>query len=267
MNVDSPNPSNNTITPFDKKIIKKKRKKYIPEPITSYGLILFTIVKNKPLFLLYQRRDNFEYMDFLRGMWTTESDLYLLFSNMSKEERQRLRDYTFSELWLDLWVDPVNCRIFKDGYSRAKRKYDSIKPHLIKILNSTISNVVEPPWGFPKGKKNNFREEPKVCAMREFTEETRIPSERINILNDNPFIENFKGSNGKTYETHYYLARIDEPVTTELMNTPKCIRKYTISEEAKDIKWFDFKDTLELLSDRRREILEEVYEVIQKEYI
>ena len=38
---------------------------------------------------------------------------------MSIEERKRIRDYTFQELWDDMWVDK-NSRIYKENFSKAK---------------------------------------------------------------------------------------------------------------------------------------------------
>ena len=242
---------------------KKKKNKYGVEPITSYGLILYTIVNDKPMFLLYQRRDNFEYMDFLRGVWMSEGQLPGLFSLMSPDERKRIREYTFQELWNDLWVEHA-CRIFRDGCSKAKSKYDSVRDKIPNLLDTTTSHIKEPPWGFPKGKKNSFKEESIACAIREFTEETRIPAGLIHVLTDNPFVENFKGSNGKSYATYYYLANISEPVYPLEVSTPHCIRKTTISEEAINVKWFTFEETSNLLNSRRQAILRSVLDIINR---
>jgi 8-oxo-dGTP pyrophosphatase MutT (NUDIX family) len=240
---------------------KKKKKKYGVDPITSYGLILYTTVNDSPTFLLYQRRDNFEYMDFLRGVWMSEGQLPSLFSLMSPDERKRIREYTFQELWNDLWVEH-SCRIFRDGFSKAKRKYDSVRDKIPNLLDTTTSHIREPPWGFPKGKKNSFKEESIACAIREFTEETRIPSEFVQVMTTSPFVENFKGSNGKFYSTYYYLAKIDEPIYPQIISTPHCIRKTTISEEAINVQWFTFEEASNLLNSRRQSILKAVLDVI-----
>nr|QBK85495.1 MAG: NUDIX hydrolase [Marseillevirus LCMAC101] len=247
-----------------KKFVKKKKKKrYGTEPITSYGLILHTAVNDKPVFLLYQRRDNFEYMDFLRGVWVSEGQLPGLFSLMSPDERKRIREYTFQELWNDLWVEH-SCRIFRDGFSKAKRKYDSVRDKIPELLDTTTSHIREPPWGFPKGKKNSFKEESTTCAIREFTEETRIPSDLICVTTTSPFVENFKGSNGKSYSTHYYLAKIGEPVQPQIISTPHCIRKTTISEEAINVKWFTYEESSSLLNSRRQTILRSALDIINR---
>ena len=232
----------------------RRRRKEDHGPITSYGLIAYTKCEGKPHFLLYQRRDNFEYMDFLRGVWPVEDILPSLFSSMSNDERRRIREYTFPELWSDLWVEH-NSRIFRDGFSKAKRKYESVRNMIPYLLDSTTSGIREPPWGFPKGKKNNFRENPVSCAMREFKEETHLQIERDQIISDQPYVETFQGSNDKTYATYYYLAEMPSVVVPAKMNTPHCIREQTVSEEASNVQWFSFQKACSLLNPRRQTIL------------
>ncbi|GAG32871.1 unnamed protein product, partial [marine sediment metagenome] len=115
---------------------KKYKRKKKCEPITSYGLVAYTIHKGVNYFLLYQRRDNFEYMDFLRGVWPNEDSLPSLFSAMSVDERKRIREFTFPELWEDLWVEH-NSRIFRDGFAKAKRKYELARFSIPELLETT----------------------------------------------------------------------------------------------------------------------------------
>lgn len=242
---------------------KAVTKKWYSEPITSYGLILYSYDnKGEPLFLLYQRRDSFEYMDFLRGVWRNEGHLPALFANMTSSERERLREYTFDELWDDLWIIH-DCKIYRDGYSRGKRKYDCIKNKIPYFLESTNCHIEEPPWGFPKGKKSNSNESNIECALREFQEETHILRKDINIENYQAISENFKGSNGRAYATHYFVASIPSIVYPDIISTPNGIRKEAVSEEASKIEWFKFEDALELLNPRRQSILQEVYKQLK----
>ena len=176
---------------FKKRKYKKKKETY--NPIISYGLIVYSretpegkllsvdCLEKKPYFLIYQRRDNFEYMDFLRGIWNSIELLPSLFSSMSIEERNRIRNYTFQELWDDLWVEH-DSRIYRDGFTKAKKKYDSIKHVIPYILDNTTSKINDTPWGFPKGKKNNSNEQMMTCAVREFNEETHIQVEESDIM-------------------------------------------------------------------------------------
>jgi len=255
----SKNPSPNNL---HRKQKKNKHKKYrhfnYVEPITSFGIILSTIKDGKLLYLLYQRRDNVEYVEFMRGSWTNEGQLPALFSLMSHEERERIRSYTFSELWDDLWIEH-NSRIYRDGMSKAMKKYDSIKHKIVELLDTTTSHISSPPWGFPKGKKNYPTEDPIKCALRELKEETRIPTENIKPLWTSPLPENFKGTNGKAYATYYYVAFIPYTPLPSLIETPDCIRKHTISEEAGCIGWFSLKDCMGNLHPRRQKMLSSVH--------
>jgi len=240
-----------------RKYRKKRRSDF--EPITSYGLIAYAWRRGQLYFLLYQRRDNFEYMDFLRGVWSTQEVLPSLFSAMSQDERDRIRNFTFQELWEDLWVEHES-RIFLDGLQKAKRKYEMVRNHIPYLLNTTASHIREPPWGFPKGKKNSVRESSISCALREFREETQLSVEDTQINRDiSPYIETFRGSNGKVYSTHYYVVEFPEMIVPPRIPTPHCIRDETVSEEASDVQWFSYEEACSLLNDVRREFLQDIW--------
>lgn len=245
-----------------------KKRKCIP--IVSYGLILFTMISSVPHFLIYQRRDSYEYMDFVRGMWSREPQIRSLLSLMTNEERTRLTSYSFDELWKDLWIDH-ECRVYMEGYDRAKRKFESILPHLPLLLKETKGDhACNLPWGFSKGKKtDSLKETGQQCALRELKEETRVQigsDDDIKIWDLEPFIEYYKGTNEKNYSTHYYVAECKVPHIFEKMKTPQCIRKETLSEEASDAKWVGCDEGCLLMNARRGNILRRVSQYIYKKY-
>jgi len=250
----SDGPSDALWSPYRRRRFKKNR---ALDPITSYGIILYTSDTPEPKFLLYRRRDTFEYIDFLRGGWYSEEQLPQLFSMMTVEERTRIRQYTLPELWDDLWVEH-DCKIYRDGYSRAKRKYDSVRDKIPDLIDGAVSRVSQPPMGWPKGKKNNIRETPIDCALREFHEETHLLIDRSNLRSDRPYIENFRGGNGKSYRTYYYLASVPREVVPPKMLTPHCIRPDTISEEAADLHWLTFSEACANLNYRRQALLSNI---------
>jgi 8-oxo-dGTP pyrophosphatase MutT (NUDIX family) len=262
-------------------------------PITSYGIIAFTR-EEKPReshstnnirsydnrirdngiikYLIYQRRDNYEYIEFIRGNWISYEQLKKFFSLMSEDERERIRTHTHKQLWDDLWLDH-NSKVYKEGYDRAKSQYENIVRDIPKLLETTTTYMEDCPWGFPKGKINtgeSFIE----CAKREFEEETRIPRENLSIVKDirypgrdskKPYIEQFEGSNNKIYCTHYYLAHINNEILPEQKETPSfCIRKTTISTEASDLKWITIDEAPKYLNARRVDILERANAYIKK---
>ncbi len=224
------------------------------DPITSYGLIVKSVMDSKDVYLLHQRRDNFEYMDFMRGNWRDRKQATFLISMMSHEERYRIQNYTFGELWDDLWVDH-NCRIYKDD-TKAKRKYDTIKPFIQKILDSCDKDN-KLPWGFPKGKKNRG-ETNLECAIRECKEETNIPFSDIEILPFHSISETFRGSNGKMYKTEYFVGYIPEPLNSGIIETPQCIRKTTVSDESRDAGWFTLSQAKTYLDESKCNILDQI---------
>lgn len=186
--------------------------------------------------LLQQRRDTFEYSDFLPGTWKGDDPLFY-FCLMSNEERNRIRNYTIRELWDDHCIDKT-AKIYKDGFKRAKERYESVKHLIPDILDKTESLVSGPPWGFPKGRKASHDEKDYECAIRETEEETKLPRELYENKLDNrfKFYENYKGTNGINYSTCYFVARLDKCYTPGYMETSG-IRKKSISEEVCDIVW------------------------------
>lgn len=236
-------------------------------PITSYGIIVFynDPVLQAPKFLIYQRRDTYEYMDFLRGIWGNEKKLKDLFAAFSPLERKRIREYTFDELWDDLWITKEN-KIHRDGYDKAKKKFEAIKSKIPGLLDSAVeSNDKEPPWGFPKGKKNDYsKETDKECALREFEEETGLDTSKFKFWEKEVFVEIYKGNNGKAYRTFYYLAETKKPLDIKRIPTPNCIRQDTVSDEAEDAMWVTLEEASFKLAARRQTILKKIVKKITK---
>jgi 8-oxo-dGTP pyrophosphatase MutT (NUDIX family) len=222
----------------------------------SYGIILFSIVNHTPRFLIYERRDSYGYMDFLRGKWTQENIL-MLFSLMTEDERHRLLSFTFDELWYDMWFGCVS-KIPAVHYENAKRKFQSIEDKIPLYIQLTTPTKEKTMWCFPKGKKSSSRESDMECALREFTEETKIDSSKIRILPMHPHREVYKGNNGRTYSTTYFVAHIDTPIDPKKIDTPECIRKTAISEEANNILWVSCADARLKISPPRQAILKKI---------
>ena len=229
--------------------------------ITSYGMHLFYIQKdncdlNYEIYVLIQQaRDTFAYIEFLRGLWRNSDEVPLLFSSFSIHERKRIREYIFEELWDDLFINKTS-KLYKDGYLKAKKKYDSIKHLIPHILDTTQTFIGNSPWGFPKGKKNDNYETDIECAFRETIEETRLDINDIKLF-DPPIkhIEIYKGTNGKMYSTHYFLAEVTKMYVPEKLITNECIRKSAASEEINEVMWIPVSQAGIYLDDRRHNIL------------
>uniref|UniRef100_A0A6C0JFD6 Nudix hydrolase domain-containing protein n=1 Tax=viral metagenome TaxID=1070528 RepID=A0A6C0JFD6_9ZZZZ len=202
-------------------------------PIISYGIILFTLdtdnisemkkdcIGDKNYkFLMIRRKDSFGFIDFIRGKYNTcnINQIQNIVNEMSNFEKERLLNDGFDKLWKDMWSDTPSSH-YKNEELSSFKKFDSLKnginidEKVIKItdiVNNSHTNWIETEWEFPKGRKN-FKEKDLVCALREFEEETGIPSNIIKIVeNILPFEETFIGTNHKAYKHKYFLAFIKD---------------------------------------------------------
>jgi 8-oxo-dGTP pyrophosphatase MutT (NUDIX family) len=224
-------------------------------PITSYGVILFTLKDGKIQYLICQRRDSIEYTDFIRGRYS-RANLTTYITLMTPEERERILTHDFDELWYDLWVNHES-RLFKEIYPKAKQKYAQNYNKAIELIKETNSLTKCPLWGFPKGKKNT-REKEINCAIREFGEETKMSIDYKSILNMSPSTELFKGSNGKMYSTSYYIAYIEHDKKKPFNKIElDGIRKETVSEEIGALRWVSLDQSRDYLPKWRIKLLEE----------
>lgn len=211
----------------------------------SYGIILSAIVSDQPQFLLHRRRDTYEYIAFIKGLWT-RNDLPTLIARMTKQEKDRILTYTFKELWDDLWVTRDSF-VYNDSktYARGYKKFTSAKNTIIKTIEITLAVPISL-WGFPKGKKR-LDETEIEGALRELQEETKIQTDLITIISERPLMESYKGSDDITYECFYYVAITDKPHDTPIKLTPQCIRTTCVTEETSKIGWFTLDEAKTLL--------------------
>lgn len=233
--------------------------------IKSYGLIVF--VREPTIrFLLIQKRETYEYMTFMKGIWRTQSDLNYLFSKMTKDERCRLRDYTFDELWDDLFISKTYS-YYTTGFSRSNARFRSIRHSIPKILDAIPTDATHLPWEFPKGKKC-IGESYVDCALREFREETGLLTDFLKVNVDVvPIGEMFVGGDNKMYGTIYHIAEASSALQPQVFDTPNAIRKTTVSSEAIDVRWMTIDELTPLISRSRRVIIKKVTRLIRDNHL
>jgi ADP-ribose pyrophosphatase YjhB (NUDIX family) len=230
-------------------------------PTVSYGIILlfYGTTKNlgRPLVMVYQRRDSYEYIDLIKGAYKTKSEFKELISHLCQEERKRIIEYSFEQLWDDLWISPAK-RGRVEEYESAKEKFELYKSHLTSI-SSSPKMAIELPWSFPKGRKSK-KEDDMECALREFTEETNIPISSIEMLKIKPYVEIYRGSDNKLYRTEYFIAvaatdfNIDSKIESDLRSTA--------SNEASKVRWMTLGEACLKLEPRRYNILKGVIHLV-----
>jgi len=189
-------------------------------PITSYGVIVFRYGEKGIEYLMIRRKDSFGFIDLIRGKYSPYNiyQIQNIVNEMSVEEKERVLNESFDELWNKMWGESSNIQ-YKNEEQSTSKKLDLIKNGVIlndelitlkDIINNSNSKWTETEWEFPKGRRNS-KEKDIDCALREFEEETGIPQNKITLIeNLLPFEEIFIGTNHKSYKHKYFLAYMNE---------------------------------------------------------
>lgn len=202
-------------------------------PISSFGLIVF---RQRPVadtsppiveYLMIRRRDTLGFIDFMRGKYSVFDKSYILnmIVQMTNTEKTRLVEWSFSDIWRELWGDSITAGSGGGHISSQYRAEEQVSREKFQLLRSgvlintdfyTLEMLVESTrkggtqweyaeWGFPKGRRN-YQEKDYDCAIREFCEETGYSASGLMpIQNIMPYEEIFTGSNYKSYKHKYYL--------------------------------------------------------------
>jgi 8-oxo-dGTP pyrophosphatase MutT (NUDIX family) len=185
-------------------------------PITSIGIITVRSHNGNLEYLLIRRKDSLGYIDFLRGKYNISSKSHLLnlLNEMTINEKKRLLNHDFDELWNKLWGNDIGIQ-YRNEEQTSRDKFITLKTgvmmngevlNLSKLISESDTTWEEPEWGFPKGRRN-YQERDYDCAIREWEEETGYSRNSIKMINNIiPYEEIFTGSNYKSYKHKYYLS-------------------------------------------------------------
>lgn len=109
--------------------------KQCKNPITSYGVIVFRIspVNQEREYLMIRRKDTLGYIDFMRGKYSVSNQTYILnmIHQMTVQEKNKLKCFTFDELWRDLWKDesqgylPNRLPMYDDSFHSTDEAFSS----------------------------------------------------------------------------------------------------------------------------------------------
>ena len=237
----------------------KKGHKYkeCNNPRLSYGIILFN---DKKEIIMIERKDSISYIEFIKGKYELDNNNYiqLLFNRMSSLEKDKLRKYTFEELWNDIWYNAS-----KKEYDKCLEKYNKI--NIEEYINNCNKNYEFNEWEIPKGRRN-LNENNKQCAMREFKEETNIKISLYDLYeNIMPVEEEYIGCNNERYKNVYYLAKSNNNIILMIdENNSEQI------SEVKTIKWFNKENCVKHIrdySDYKLKIIERIFNFLDGDYL
>ncbi len=237
------------------------------QPITSIGIIPFTIDKStrEIKYLMIQRKHSVGFVDFVRGKYVLHNKVQIvsLLAVMTEREHFRLVTEDFSVMWREMWGSGAEDIV-------AREKLEHLRKGVMTNYNfytlgdcikeaSSTQQWKQNDWGFPKGRKN-FNESDLSCATREFSEETGISDTLLSIItNIVPYEEIFTGSNFKSYKHKYYLGHIENGVAAvNLAGFQK--------EEVGDMAWKKLNEALDGIREyhvERKDILRNVDNVIR----
>ena len=238
------------------------------KPIISLGIIPFTITQEGALkYLMICRKDSLGYVEFIRGKYPLYDKDYLtnIISEMSIEEKNKLLDKSFDELWIDLWGQFPSVQ-YKNEEEISKNKFEQLKRGILEnndnynletLVKNSKTRWLSPEWGFPKGRRDN-QENDIPAAFREFEEETGINKNTADLIqNILPYEEVFIGSNFRSYKHKYYLAYINSNILNEELNYQK--------SEVSKVKWMSYEQCINSVRDynnERKEIIRNVHDVL-----
>lgn len=191
--------------------------------MTTVSYRLIVRLKDQDLCVVTRKRDSIEYASYLKGNMRTP-----LFDRMTTNELDRLRTLEFKTLWLDLWKSHARILPYAPHLPRTFERSR-------RAISKDVHGYPEPEWDFPGGRP--WEEEPRVCALREFCEETGASPGAI-AFDDarRRIVVHHKGSDGRTYESVYYWALADRRF--ELVPNP---REVSVAE------WVPFAEAIERL--------------------
>ncbi len=164
------------------------------------------IYDNYIKFLLVKRRNSLNYIDFIRGKYNVNEvdNIHNMFSYMSKDEIEQIKNNNFNKLWSDLWLKNAYKKKYLDEMRTSQSKFNYLKS--INFFQNITSEYTTTEWEIPKGGRKNNETNIK-CAIREFNEETSLDIVNYKIINTiNPIHDIFVGTNNKEYRHIFYTA-------------------------------------------------------------
>jgi len=177
----------------------------------SYGIICCKkndiTKKNEILFI--KKKNTYAYISFIKGIYTSDYDIFHLFNKMTLDEKLTILSLDFKLIWYKCFL---SYNEFDKKITKLKRKFDKLKDRENSMFVYNLvkkSSNVELIYEIPKGHCNK-NESNINAAIREFYEETHLHKNKYKILFDEkPFIYSFIDDNVKYIYTYYIAILLD----------------------------------------------------------
>lgn len=189
----------------------------IGHPICSYGIIAHIYTTDVRKYLMICRKHTLGYCVVVRGKYASHTSQQLIdaIDRMTIDEKTRILNESFDTNWYHLWNRPaIQSTIDTIEKQTASMKYETNIHHIRECIRISNTSWITPEWEFPKG-RINAGEHMMACALREFSEETKISSEHVCLIkNIIPLEEHYISFDNKQYKNIYFLAVMNNTDTT-----------------------------------------------------
>jgi len=189
--------------------------------------------------LTIRGRLTYAFTEFVHGRYAmNDNAVRALLNNMSLEERMDCETLDFDILWRRIW-----------GHRGAASQYDTRRAkfhaswiardrgaQLLRLLRQT-RGVGPPRWEFPKGKRVSSREGDVACALREFWEETGIPSTAVRLLPGFRRVESYVHMDVLYVCVYFMAVPVRESAALDRPAANIDMRRGEQVSEVSDIKW------------------------------
>jgi 8-oxo-dGTP pyrophosphatase MutT (NUDIX family) len=179
-------------------------------------------------FLLVNRRNSLNYIDFMRGKYNIDdlNSIINMASYMSRDEIELLKNNNFKKLWNDLWLKNAYKKKYLNEMKKSNEKFDYLKS--INFFDNLTSEYSSTEWEIPKGGK--IHNETNInCAIREFKEETSLDETNYKIIKCiDPIHDVFTGTNNKDYRHIFYTGLLVNNEIEEIEHS---------NNEISSVKW------------------------------
>lgn len=215
-------------------------------------------VSDEMLILLVERKDTVGFLNIVQGSYPDlepfrSKKLAKYVYELTCEERKKLLEWDFKDLWKLAGSN-------KKDYLKAQSKFEKLD--IKDILDANSCTHQEADFLMPKGRLK-FGETIRQCALREFSEETGYNKNDVELLDIQPFEEQFIGTDGKTYKNVFFVAKMKSGkiVTVKLGDDPNQ------SKEVRNVGWFNLNecnDIIRTYHQDKKDILNKVFFIIEK---
>jgi len=200
----------------------------------SYGIACVS-VENEYKMLMVRRRNTYEFIEFVFGKYPADDNrLIRMFSKMTIDEKLDIMSHNFNQMWWRIFLDEPR----KPMYFTSKSKFETTflcddGARLDRLLRAAgYSTRI---WEIPKGHGKKGESEIDI-AVREFTEETRLPSNFYHIYPEATRSYSFIDSN-ITYVNKYFIA-----ASPREFNLKIDMKNHDQIHEICEIKWMTIEE-------------------------